>query len=51
MPRRLNWGPLTRLGNHALPHRQRGERAHLQLLARVAQECHDIGVVVEDLDI
>jgi hypothetical protein len=40
--------PLARFGDHPFPHRKRGERARLELLARVVQERHDIGVVGDE---
>jgi len=39
---------LPALGNHAFPDWQRGERARLQLLPRLAQEGHDVGIIGDE---
>jgi len=39
---------LAALGNQPFPHRQRGERARLQLLPRLVQEGHDVGVIGDE---
>jgi len=39
---------LPALGDHAFPDRQRGERARLQLLPRLVQEGHDVGVIGDE---